>query len=179
MMLLPLDDARICLDCDIVTDEERCPACGRNRTFPLAVWLVPLQASQTRPWAGGLRVETGAGAQWLARHTPSRRGRLTAAARPVRGAPTRWVIVVRANEPELYQFLRRRFQAMRSVEIVLDRRKADRRRDGTSAGAADRRRQPRRRPLTPEERLWWKLAGFRIVARADSFRLYEAVPARN
>ena len=91
-MLIPLDDARICLDCDVVTDTERCPACDRNKTFPLAVWLIPLQASQTRPWSGGLRIESGAAARWLARHSPSRRPRL-----PRDAKPTRWLIVVRSD----------------------------------------------------------------------------------
>ena len=68
---------------------------------------------------------------------------------------------------------------MRSVEVILDRRKAERRRDGASLSPAERRKQPRRRPLSAEERQWWKLAGFRFVARADSFQLYEAVPLRN
>jgi hypothetical protein len=178
-MIITVDDARICLDCDIVTDSEQCPACGRNKTFPLAVWLVPLQATQTRPWSGGLRIETGAAARWLDRHSPSRRPRSSGDGKLGRGAPTRWLVVVRSDEPDLYEFLRRRFQAMRSVEVILDRRQTERRRDSAKLTPADRRKQPRRHPLTGEERKWWKLAAFRIVARADSFRLYEAVPARN
>lgn len=96
-MLIPLDDARICLDCDVVTDREACPACGWEQTFPLAVWPVPLQASQTRPWSGGLRLETGAAARWLTHHAPrhpprpARHAKDSGPARPVadRGAEGR------------------------------------------------------------------------------------------
>lgn len=173
-MVISLDDARLCLDCDVVTERRTCPACGRSNTFPLAVWLIPLQASQTRPWAGALRVEAGAAARWLVRHAPARAvnppRRPTTAGAP----PTRWLIVVRADETELYQFLRRRFRTLGSVEVVLDRRRGERRRVERGAAGDERRRQPRRTPLSAEARAWWRLAGFRIVGRTESFRLYEA-----
>jgi hypothetical protein len=172
--VISLEDARLCLDCDVVTDREACPACGRTQTFPLAVWLIPLQASQTRPWAGGIRVESGAAARWLVRHSPARAPRPAGDRKTAGGPPTRWLIVVRAAETELYQFLRRRFQGMGSVEVILDRRRGERRRLERAPVSGERRREPRRAPVSAEERAWWRLAGFRIVGRAESFRLYEA-----
>lgn len=173
-MLIPLDDARICLDCDVVTDREACPACGWEQTFPLAVWPVPLQASQTRPWSGGLRLETGAAARWLTHHAPRRPPRPARHAKDS-GRPGLWLIVVRRDEPELYDYLRRRFQGMRSVEVILDRRAGERRRSDQRPLAQERRMRPRRQRLSAEDRDWWRLAGFRVIARADSFRLYEAL----
>jgi hypothetical protein len=173
--VITLEDARLCLDCDVITDREACPACGRARTFPLAVWLIPLQASQTRPWAGGIRVESGAAARWLVRHTPARPPGSPRERKPAARPPTRWLIVVRAGEADLYRFLCRRFQGMGSVEVVQDRRRGERRGQERSPAAGERRREPRRAPLSAEERAWWRLAGFRIVGRAESFRLYEAV----
>ena len=173
-MRISLDEARICLDCDVVTDCDTCPACGRVQTFPLAVWLIPLEASQTRPWSGGLRIETGAAARWLARHAPSKAARLRPGAKARPATRPRWLIVVRADEQELYQFLRRRFQRMAGVEVVLDRRKRERRGSQRPLATKERRRSGRRAPLSPEERAWWQLAGFRIIGRAESFRLYEA-----
>lgn len=57
----------------------------------------------------------------------------------------RYVVVVRANQAELSEYLRRRLGADPTVEVVLDRRRGDRRRGGTGV-AADRRRAERRRP---------------------------------
>ncbi|HEV8309654.1 MAG TPA: hypothetical protein VGW35_18480 [Methylomirabilota bacterium] len=174
-MVISLEDARLCLDCDVVGDREACPACGRRQTFPLAVWLIPLQASQTRPWAGGVRVESGAAARWLARHAPAPLARPPRDGKPAARIPTRWLIVVRAGEQKLFHFLRHRFHGMGSVEVILDRRRGERRRMEPAATPGERRKAPRRRPLSAEERAWWRLAGFRIVGRTESFRLYEAV----
>ncbi len=57
----------------------------------------------------------------------------------------RYVVVVRANQAELSEYLRRRLGADPTVEVVLDRRRGDRRR-GDIGVAADRRRAERRRP---------------------------------
>lgn len=56
----------------------------------------------------------------------------------------RYVVVVRANQAELSEYLRRRLGADPTVEVVLDRRRGDRRR-GDIGVAADRRRAERRR----------------------------------
>jgi hypothetical protein len=44
-MVLPVAAARLCPDCDIFTESAICPACGRDRTFPLGAWLSPLRGS--------------------------------------------------------------------------------------------------------------------------------------
>ncbi len=49
-MVLPLDDTKLCPDCDILTESLICPECGRDRTFPVAAWLSLLTAA---PPSGG------------------------------------------------------------------------------------------------------------------------------
>jgi hypothetical protein len=43
-LLLPLEDARVCLDCDLLTDSSVCPLCARDQTVWLSSWLRPLNA---------------------------------------------------------------------------------------------------------------------------------------
>jgi len=64
----------------------------------------------------------------------------------VRSGPhaCRYVVVVRADQPELAEYLRRRLGADPTVEVVVDRRRTERRRGGAGV-AADRRRAERRR----------------------------------
>ena len=38
-MVLPIEVARLCPDCDILTEAPTCPQCGRDGTFPLAAWM--------------------------------------------------------------------------------------------------------------------------------------------
>ena len=38
-MVLPMEVARLCPDCDVLTEAPTCPQCGRARTFPLAEWV--------------------------------------------------------------------------------------------------------------------------------------------
>ena len=66
-MLLPIEVARLCPDCDVLTEAATCPQCGRARTFPLTEWvgrldLAPAGNNQTlvpRPAESGL--------EWLRR----------------------------------------------------------------------------------------------------------------
>ncbi len=39
---LPLERARVCLDCDLLTDSLTCPLCARERTVIVSPWLRPL-----------------------------------------------------------------------------------------------------------------------------------------
>jgi hypothetical protein len=39
---LPLERARVCLDCDCLTDSPVCPWCARDRTVIVSRWLRPL-----------------------------------------------------------------------------------------------------------------------------------------
>jgi hypothetical protein len=169
-MILSLDAARLCLDCDILTDSELCPLCDRQQTFPLAVWLVPLQASRDRirrPRRPGSLVPPS-----LARRSaglPWRSGDLVGE-RERRGR-ARWLIVVRANERALYEHLKRRFDRMDAVEVILDRRQGPARRPRLPSpeDAPVRRRQK----LSASEREWWEVAGFRVICRGEAFGLYE------
>ena len=40
-MAFPLENARLCLDCDTVFDEPRCPSCSSETYFPLSRWVRP------------------------------------------------------------------------------------------------------------------------------------------
>jgi len=45
---IPLRQARICLDCDVLTDDLfRCPGCGGKVLFPLECWLGKLSGAKT------------------------------------------------------------------------------------------------------------------------------------
>lgn len=74
----------------------------------------------------------------------------------------RWLVVVRREEPGLYVSLRRRFEGILWVEVIVDRRMGERR--GRSAAVStDRRRADRRWPLVPQERDRWQSFGYRLV----------------
>jgi hypothetical protein len=169
-MILSLDAARLCLDCDILTDRETCPVCDREQTFPLAVWLVPLQASRDRvrrPRRPGSMVppallRRGSGPPWRSGPQVGERER--------RGR-ARWLIVVRADERGLYEHLRRRFDRMDAVEVILDRRRGPARRPRLPS--PDHPPARRRRKLSAGELEWWEIAGFRVICRAETFGLYE------
>jgi hypothetical protein len=75
----------------------------------------------------------------------------------------RWLIVVRRDQPGLYASLRARFDDIRLVDVILDRRERERRGAARSV-RADRRRGQRRRPPTPAERDHWYTFGYRMVA---------------
>jgi hypothetical protein len=57
-----------------------------------------------------------------------------------------YVVVVRPGEPALASYLRRRLGADPTVDVVVDRRRGERRRGDGPAAAIDRRRGERRRP---------------------------------
>jgi hypothetical protein len=40
-MPMLLENARLCLDCDTVFDEPRCPSCSSESFFPLSRWVRP------------------------------------------------------------------------------------------------------------------------------------------
>jgi len=172
-MILSLDAARLCLDCDILTESELCPLCDRQPTFPLAVWLVPLQASRDRvrrPRRPGSMVprsllRRSAGPPWRSGDQVGERER--------RGR-ARWLIVVRADERALYEHLRRRFDRMDAVEVILDRRQGSRRSQRAAPPGSPVRR---RKKLSAGEREWWEIAGFQVICRAEAFGVYELAGA--
>jgi hypothetical protein len=83
-----------------------------------------------------------------------------------------WLVIVEPGRPELEAKLRRTFGDGPLVQVLVDRRKADRRRQ-TGSVSAERRRRDRRQPLasspTPAT------AAYRILERGDGFRVLQAV----
>jgi hypothetical protein len=83
-------------------------------------------------------------------------------------AAARWLLVVDPGQLDLYQHLAARFDGIDFLEVIVDRRKGERRevhRDWDARVAADRRRADRRRPPTPKEREQWALFGYRLIRR--------------
>jgi hypothetical protein len=48
-MVLSVEAARLCPDCDIITEAQTCPQCGRDWTFPLAAWMGLLEHPELVP----------------------------------------------------------------------------------------------------------------------------------
>ena len=46
-MAIPLQNARLCMDCDTVFEEAQCPRCSSESYFPLSRWVRPAMASDT------------------------------------------------------------------------------------------------------------------------------------
>ena len=65
----------------------------------------------------------------------------------------RYIYVVSREHPWLYRHLLERFQDDPDVEVILDRRVAERRRLPSESPPQDRRRKERRRPVVPEDDL--------------------------
>ena len=54
-MSFPLENARLCLDCDTVFDAPLCPSCSSESYFPLSRWIRPaLDESQRKSPAGAM-----------------------------------------------------------------------------------------------------------------------------
>jgi hypothetical protein len=119
-MVLSLRQARVCLDCDCLTDEVSCPQCDREGTVPIAGWFRPLDDE------------------------PSDTAREREAVTP---STRRWVLVVQHHQRDLYRVLRHAL-AGTGVEVLYERRVGQRRRTGPAsvAGEGERRRTDRRRP---------------------------------
>jgi hypothetical protein len=62
-----------------------------------------------------------------------------------RAGSTRYLIIVAPGEVELYKYLQQRFRGDKKVEVLLDRRRGERRQDGR-AYDPERRRRDRRGP---------------------------------
>ena len=85
-------------------------------------------------------------------------------------ARPRWVIVVPVDRPDTYTALRRRFGRSPWVDVVVDRRRGERRPDGEAAPTVERRTAGRRRAgrdPAPE-------AAFRLAHRRDECEVYES-----
>ena len=117
-MALSLKQARLCLDCDCLTDEPSCPWCDREGTIPIAGWFRPMDEGKA---------------------SPPRHGKT--AAPPGR----RWILIVQHQQRDLYRVLRQAL-AGTGVEVLYDRRVGQRRRVAAGPSGEERRRADRRRP---------------------------------
>ena len=133
-LFLPLETARVCLDCDLLTDSLVCPLCARERTVPISWWLRPLD---------GARLPTGL-VTYLGAGEP--RGLSTDPVPDLTGS--RSVIVVEGAHPEVYERLRRSLKPEAPFDLVYERRRRDRRRAGGTNGVERRRGDRRRRRPT-------------------------------
>ncbi len=50
-MKMPLEKARLCLECDTVHDLPACPQCGSSAFFYLANWIKPKEPPRPEPSA--------------------------------------------------------------------------------------------------------------------------------
>ena len=80
--------------------------------------------------------------------------------------PGRWLIVVHREHLDLFHHLRDRFGELPFLEIVLDRRKGERRQVRAPV-RPERRRAERRQPSTAKEREQWALFGHRLVRQGE------------
>jgi hypothetical protein len=117
-MGLSLRQARLCLDCDCLTNELSCPWCDRDGTVPLAGWFRPMDERTVD----------------AARH-----GKAAAT------ASHRWILIVQHHQRDLYRVLRQALTGT-GVEILYERRVGQRRRTAAGPAAEERRRTDRRRP---------------------------------
>src|SRR5262249_15005094 len=76
----------------------------------------------------------------------------------------RCIIVVRADRPDTYEFLRRRLPS--SSLVIVDRRRADRRQVDRGV-SLDRRHRERRQPLARSEREEWTRFGYYVMFEMD------------
>ena len=65
----------------------------------------------------------------------------------------RYIYVVSREHPWLYRHLLERFQDDPDVDVILDRRIAERRRPSSQSPSQERRKKERRRPVLPEDDL--------------------------
>ena len=85
-------------------------------------------------------------------------------------AAARWLLVVHPGQLDLYDHLAARFGGIDFLEVIVDRRKGERREIHQARDARvgpELRRADRRRPPTPKEREQWALFGYRLVRRED------------
>ena len=146
-MALSLKQARVCLDCDCLTDQAPAPcATGTARS----------------------RSPAGSGRSTSARPSAARRGATRAA------PPPAWILIVQHQQRDLYRVLRQALDGT-GVEVLYERRVGQRRRIAAGPAAEEQRRTDRRRPR-PSATVYQEPARPRArePARAGSER--EAVP---
>ncbi|HEV8309975.1 MAG TPA: hypothetical protein VGW35_20110 [Methylomirabilota bacterium] len=85
----------------------------------------------------------------------------------------RWLFIVRQDQRRLYDHLRQAFEGIDLIEVILDRRRVERRQEMQPVDV-DRRRKERRAPLSAAEQELWGIAGFRLVYRTEDLTIYES-----
>jgi hypothetical protein len=83
------------------------------------------------------------------------------------GQVVKQILVVQRDRQKLYEYAKRAFSGNPSVEVILDRRTAERRRTGPRTGSPDRRRGDRRLMNEIDNHL--RALGWAVV-RLDVFR---------
>ena len=149
---LPLRRLALCLDCEACFEigASSCPACGGDTWVLLSKFLDqgPLKVlPQFHPFPKSWTAET--------------KGRSEAA-----NQPAKQIFVVARDREKLFEYAKRAFSGNSSVEVVLDRRRGERR-NGEKAGAPDRRRGDRRLMNEIDNHL--RALGWAVV-RLDVFR---------
>ena len=109
---------------------------------------------------------------WQGRSEAVRERRaLDASDRNVTPDRPRWTIVARADRPEVFAALRRSFVGSVWVQVVVDRRRGQRRRSDDSPPGTERRGVGRRTADRPPT----QASEFRLAHRGDGFEVYEAM----
>jgi hypothetical protein len=148
---LPLRRLALCVDCEACFDIAlpSCPGCGGGSWVLLTKFLdqrplrvLPQFHAFPKGWTEAKR-----------REEPSPRA-------------AKQILVIARDRQKLYEYVRRAFAGNPTVEVVLDRRRGERR-TADRPGAPDRRRGDRRLRLEVEDHL--RTQGWAIV-RLDVFR---------
>jgi hypothetical protein len=87
-------------------------------------------------------------------------------------ARCRWVIVVHVDRQDVYATLRRNYAGSPWVEVIMDRRRGERRKEGGQAQEANRRRGRGRRTSDGDPELG---TSFRLAHRGNGSDVYEVV----
>ncbi|HLE42762.1 MAG TPA: hypothetical protein VJB36_01975 [Methylomirabilota bacterium] len=86
--------------------------------------------------------------------------------------PPRWLFIVRREREALYAHLRQAFAGSPVVQVILDRRRGDRRRQSLLV-EVDQRRGDRRWPtMSSAEQDLWEHAGLRLVLKPHEIEVY-------
>ena len=150
---LPLRRLALCLDCEACFEigASSCPACGGDTWVLLAKFLdqgplkvLPQFHPFPKSWTEG----------------PKRR-------EEANGQVAKQILVVARDRQKLYEYAKRAFSGNASVEVILDRRGAERRRSTDRSGAPERRRGDRRLMNEIDNHL--RALGWAVV-RLDVFR---------
>jgi hypothetical protein len=151
---LPLRRLALCLDCEACFEigTSSCPACGGDTWVLLSKFLDqgPLKVlPQFHPFPKSWTAET--------------KGRDEAKAN---GQAAKQIFVVARDREKLFEYAKRAFSGNSSVEVVLDRRRGERR-NNEKTGSPDRRRGDRRLMNEIDNHL--RALGWAVV-RLDVFR---------